>query len=54
MKTAEWMCTSCGVTNRKIVRDNEKRTEDRCFTCRKKHVVEEDDRPVRWRATLKS
>ena len=54
MKTAEWMCTACGVTNRKLVRDDETRTEDRCMTCRKRHIVEEDERPVRWRATAKS
>lgn len=54
MKTAEWLCTSCGATNRRLVKGNEKRTEDKCLTCRKKHVVEEDERPVRWRATLKS
>jgi DNA-directed RNA polymerase subunit RPC12/RpoP len=54
MKTAEWLCTSCGVTNRRLVNDNETRAEDRCMTCKKKHVVEEDDRPVRWRAKAKS
>ena len=54
MKTAEWICTSCGVTNRRLVSDNDTRTNDRCMTCKKKHVVEKDDRPVRWRAKAKS
>lgn len=50
MKTAEWWCT-CGATNRKLVPDNATRVEDRCVSCRRKHVIEEDQRPVRWRAT---
>ncbi len=51
MKTAEWECTSCGGTNRKLVEDNERRTRDRCPSCKTWHVIEEDERPVRWRAT---
>ncbi len=53
MKTAEWICENCGVNNRKLVGDNERKTDDRCFTCRKKHIIEEDERPVRWRSKLK-
>ena len=54
MKTAEWICTLCGVTNRRLVDNNETHAEDRCMTCKKKHVVEEDVSPVRWRAKAKS
>ncbi len=53
MKTAEWLCTSCGATNRKLVEEAETRTEDRCVTCHTPHVVEQDARPVRWNATVK-
>jgi len=50
MKTAEWQCTTCGVTNRKLVPDDASQTEDRCVTCRTRHIVEKDARPVRWRS----
>ncbi len=53
MKTAEWLCTACGATNRKLVDDTQARAEDRCVTCHQPHVIEEDQRPVRWRATVK-
>ena len=53
MKTAEWWCPACGTTNRKLVTDQVSRVEDRCLSCRRKHVIEEDSRPVRWRATAK-
>ncbi len=49
VKTAEWICPSCGATNRKLVRVDERRTEDRCVSCHRKQVIEEDTRPVRWR-----
>jgi DNA-directed RNA polymerase subunit RPC12/RpoP len=48
MKTAEWLCTSCDATNRRLVEDEVTQTEDRCVHCRKRHVVTEDARPVRW------
>jgi len=51
MKTAEWECTVCGATNRKLVRGFETETEDRCLTCGTRHRIEQDQRPVRWRAT---
>jgi DNA-directed RNA polymerase subunit RPC12/RpoP len=54
MKTAEWLCTSCESTNRALVAETVTKTEDRCNHCRKKHVIEEDERPVRWRSTAKS
>jgi DNA-directed RNA polymerase subunit RPC12/RpoP len=53
MKTAEWQCTSCGTTNRALVADDVTHAEDRCITCRTRHLIEEDPRPVRWRAAPK-
>lgn len=53
MKTAEWNCTKCGVTNRKLVRVHDAEVEDRCVTCHVKHIVREDARPVRWQASAK-
>ncbi len=48
--TAEWRCTRCGATNRKLVPAGTKRTEDRCVSCHTKHEVTPDARPVRWNA----
>jgi len=48
--TAEWICTRCGVTNRKLVAVGQREIMDRCVHCRLKHRVTEDERPVRWRA----
>jgi hypothetical protein len=50
--TAEWICTRCGATNRKLVAVGTARTTDRCVTCHSEHVVELDERPVRWNARL--
>jgi hypothetical protein len=50
MKTAEWICTRCNVTNRKLVHEHFSEVVDRCVTCHKKHRVTEDQRPVRWQA----
>ena len=50
--TAEWNCTRCGATNRKLVALLTTQTNDRCVTCRARHVVEPDGRPVRWKARL--
>ena len=50
--TAEWICTRCGATNRKLVASSVNQTIDRCVTCHAEHVVEQDIRPVRWRARL--
>lgn len=50
--TAEWICTRCGATNRKLVAVGTARIEDRCVTCRAEHVVEPDERPVRWNARI--
>ena len=53
MKTAEWNCTRCGATNRKLVPRHETEVEDRCVTCHAKHFVKEDVRPVRWLANAR-
>lgn len=50
--TAEWLCTRCGSTNRKLVAADTARTADRCVTCRTRHTVEPADRPVRWTARV--
>jgi hypothetical protein len=50
--TAEWICTRCGATNRKLVPLRTTQVVDRCVTCRAEHVVEVDERPVRWKARL--
>ncbi len=50
MKTAEWQCTVCRSTNRKLVSDAATRAVDRCVTCHTAHRIEADDRPVRWNA----
>ncbi|MGE0441145.1 MAG: hypothetical protein AB7L66_14510 [Gemmatimonadales bacterium] len=51
--TAEWLCTKCGVSNRKFVPVGTPATEDRCVSCRARHVVWPSDRPVRWNAEAK-
>ena len=51
-RTAEWLCTRCGSTNRKLVPSDTTRTMDRCAHCHAKHIVEPDSRPVRWLARL--
>lgn len=48
--TAEWNCTRCGVTNRKLVPEGAREARDRCVHCRVRHVIAPDDRPVRWRS----
>jgi hypothetical protein len=48
--TAEWLCTRCGVSNRKLVPADSSEVKDRCLHCGRRHVVRPDDRPVRWRA----
>jgi DNA-directed RNA polymerase subunit RPC12/RpoP len=50
--TAEWLCTRCGATNRKLVALGTHQVSDRCVTCHARHVVEQDARPVRWKARL--
>jgi len=50
--TAEWICTRCGATNRKLVPVSLSRSADRCVTCHAKHLIELDERPVRWNARV--
>jgi hypothetical protein len=50
MVTAEWLCTRCASTNRKLVAPATKEMKDRCVSCRAKHVVTPSARPVRWNA----
>lgn len=50
-RTAEWRCTRCGATNRRIVPDEVDRTTDRCVTCHTRHTIERDARPAFWKAT---
>jgi DNA-directed RNA polymerase subunit RPC12/RpoP len=54
MKTAEWLCTSCGTTNRKLVDDSVTAAEDRCIHCGARHSIAQQERPVRWSAAAKS
>ena len=48
--TAEWICTRCGVTNRKLLPPGVTATKDACVSCHARHEVEVETRPVRWRA----
>ena len=50
--TAEWNCTRCGATNRKLVPADATSARDRCSHCHARHIVEPDARPVRWNARL--
>jgi DNA-directed RNA polymerase subunit RPC12/RpoP len=50
--TAEWICTRCSATNRKLVALATRQTRDRCVTCSARHVVEPSASPVRWKARL--
>ncbi|HSR14319.1 MAG TPA: hypothetical protein VLL51_01105 [Gemmatimonadales bacterium] len=48
--TAEWQCTQCDATNRKLVTMDTLEMKDRCVSCHAKHLVSRGDRPVRWQA----
>jgi hypothetical protein len=48
--TAEWICTQCGSTNRRLVPATTAETHDRCVSCHAPHRVEPGKRPVRWEA----
>lgn len=48
--TAEWQCTRCGTTNRKLVSADTARATDRCVSCHTRHELSPGDRPVRWNA----
>ena len=51
--TAEWICTRCGSTNRRLVPAGATRAEDVCLQCHTQHEIEADKRPVRWIARAK-
>jgi DNA-directed RNA polymerase subunit RPC12/RpoP len=51
MTTAEWKCTKCGATNRKLVPADQTTVQDRCVTCHTRHEVSAGTRPVFWEAT---
>jgi len=50
--TAEWTCTRCGATNRKLVAEGTTETQDACVNCgpKAKHTLRPGERPVRWDA----
>ena len=50
MTTAEWICTRCGATNRKLVPEGAARATDECYTCHARHEIAAETRPVRWQA----
>ena len=50
--TAEWNCTRCGTTNRKLVPAWAREAEDRCQHCGAEHEIRPGDRPVRWDAEI--
>jgi hypothetical protein len=49
-RTAEWKCTRCGATNRKLVDPGVPVVQDRCVTCRTRHDVRPGPRPTFWLA----
>ena len=51
--TAEWQCTKCDTSNRKLVPVGAMVSQDRCVACHAKHLVWPADRPVRWNAEAK-
>jgi hypothetical protein len=51
--TAEWICTRCGSTNRKLVLEGVTTSFDACVTCHAKHQIDVEARPVRWSARPK-
>jgi hypothetical protein len=51
--TAEWQCTRCGATNRKLVEPGAGAVADRCVTCGARHDVRPGARPPFWQATLR-
>ena len=49
--TAEWLCTRCGATNRKLLPQAVRQTRDICMSCGKRHDIAVGSTPVRWNAT---
>lgn len=52
--TAEWICTRCGATNRRLVAAGVSRAADECYTCHAAHDIEAGARPVRWTSKPKT
>lgn len=50
--TAEWNCTRCGTTNRKLVAPGDAIAHDRCVHCKLSHRVTLGATPVRWDARV--
>jgi len=48
--TAEWQCTRCDATNRRLVAAKATEAKDRCVSCGAKHVLHPGETPVRWDA----
>jgi DNA-directed RNA polymerase subunit RPC12/RpoP len=46
--TAEWICTRCGTTNRRLLASTVTDAVDKCFHCGVAHDITPGDRPVRW------
>jgi len=51
-ETAEWNCTRCSTTNRKLVPRGTGEFIDVCLSCKARHLIRPGQRPVRWDATL--
>ena len=49
-RTAEWVCTRCGATNRKLVPSTLDEATDKCVTCHARHQLVPGDTTVRWLA----
>lgn len=48
--TAEWICTRCGSTNRRLLAATTREAKDKCLHCGTSHAIAPGDRPVRWTA----
>jgi hypothetical protein len=48
--TAEWICTRCGSTNRRLLAATTQEASDKCLHCHTAHSIVPGDRPVRWTA----
>jgi hypothetical protein len=51
-ETAEWLCTRCGSTNRRLVLPRAPEAGDRCVHCHTRHRITRSERPIRWEARL--
>lgn len=48
--TAEWQCTRCAATNRKLMAPHASVGFDRCVHCKTSHAIGKGPTPVRWDA----